>query len=223
MTIGTGIFLSSLLLAIVILYGLTKDRWAWRRIVKQTALVLVGLIFLGVIAGAGFYAWEQVPIRIQQQTEYASVRIGMSPDEVKYVKGYPPQVLGPVETEGDWMEFKPVIETKNIEKGKRVEDYEEWSYQGNKYYIVVQYDSQKATVIAVECYSEDKLNRCPAIAGVADGDSEQEVIGKFGQPDSFKISGVTKSLYYSQIGIFFNLTQERVYMLGINDIGYRKP
>jgi hypothetical protein len=34
MSVGTGIFLSSVLLAIVILYGVAKDRWRWRRIVK---------------------------------------------------------------------------------------------------------------------------------------------------------------------------------------------
>ena len=222
MSIGTGIFLSSLLLAIVILYGITKDRWAWRRIVKRTVLALVGLIFLGALAGAGFYAWEQIPVRLQQQTKYANVRIGMSQDEVNYVKGYPPQVQGPAETEGDLKGWKIIVETKNLKKGKSIKDYVDWTYKSSSYRVSVEFDPKEKAVIAVECYSKDNWHRCPTIAGIADGDSEQEVIRKFGQPDSSEISGRTKSLYYSKIGVFFRLVQERVYMLGINDTRYRK-
>ena len=62
----------------------------------------------------------------------------------------------------------------------------------------------------------------PSLAGVSDGDSEQEVIRKLGPPDASSIEGVTKRLHYRTPGIWFTLTKERVYMLGINDPKYKR-
>jgi len=42
MELGTGIFLSSLVLAAVILYGITKDRWRWRSIIRGIAIIFFG-------------------------------------------------------------------------------------------------------------------------------------------------------------------------------------
>jgi ABC-type nickel/cobalt efflux system permease component RcnA len=52
MSVGTAIFLFSLMLATVILYGITKDRWRWRRIVANIAraLALFALLALVVMA-----------------------------------------------------------------------------------------------------------------------------------------------------------------------------
>ena len=36
MTLGTGISLSMVVIAVVALYGITRDRWNWRRFVKRT-------------------------------------------------------------------------------------------------------------------------------------------------------------------------------------------
>lgn len=216
MEIGTGIFVSALLLAVVILYAVTKDRWAWRRIITRTALVLLAIVLPITLVGIGYYLW---PEKIGRQTEYAGIRLGISPAEIKYIKGYPPIVYGPSESETE--DWKPIIETKNIEKGKSVEDYTEWSYTYDHYRIDVTFNSTKTTVIEVTCFSGDQLRRCPTIAGIADGASEQEVIRRFGQADRSKISGVTKALTYSKIGVLFWLERERVYMIAINDPNYR--
>jgi len=144
----------------------------------------------------------------------------MSPAEVKYIKGYPPHVLGPPETQGEFKGTQPVIDTNEIEKGKTVEGYTEWAYEVDHHRIDVTFNSARTAVIVVQCYSDDKLRRCPAIAGIADGNTEQEVVHRFGQPDRSEISGVSKNMFYPRIGVFFWLTQERVYMLGINDPKY---
>ncbi|MGD9769700.1 MAG: hypothetical protein AB7U62_18860, partial [Pseudolabrys sp.] len=89
MDLGTGIFLSSVVLAVVILYGITKDRWSWRRIVKRTALVLLCLVILGTVVGVGISYWPQIPQKPERQTTYAGLRLGMTQDEVLYGKGYP--------------------------------------------------------------------------------------------------------------------------------------
>lgn len=38
MTLGTGLFLSALILSLVILYSVTRDRWNWRRLVFWVCL-----------------------------------------------------------------------------------------------------------------------------------------------------------------------------------------
>jgi hypothetical protein len=46
MSVGTAIFLSSLMFAVVILYGITKDRWRWREFSR-----VVGQVFAGLVIG----------------------------------------------------------------------------------------------------------------------------------------------------------------------------
>jgi hypothetical protein len=216
MSIGLGIFLSSLCLGTIALYGITKDRWNWRRIGRNISL---GLLVIA-IAGAGVYFWNDLPTFILKQNEYAGLRLGMTQEEVQYIKGHPPTVLGEAEGEGEWKGFKPNIATTNLEKGKRVEDYQEWSYDVNADRIDLDFGPAKTGLVVIECYSSDRLKRCPAIAGITDGNTEQEVIKKFGRPDTAYIEGVAKFLYYKNIGVHFWLAKEQVYMIGINDTRY---
>ena len=58
---------------------------------------------------------------------------------------------------------------------------------------------------------------CPAIGGIADGNTEQELLEKFGKPDMARIDGVTKRLYYKMAGVQFWLSSGKVYMLDIRD------
>jgi hypothetical protein len=213
MSLGLGIFLSSLVLAVVILYGLTKDRWGWRLMLKRTALTF--LVLAAIIGGV--YFWNQLPVTVTPQTEYAGIRIGMTPDEVMYIKGFPPTVFGEPRDDGDWKGFQPAIETKDLEKGKRVQDYRDWSYGPPNSRIDIKFNEAKDAVIAVQCYSGDRLGSCPSIAGVTDGDSEKEVIRRLGNPDTSRIEGVTKTMAYRNLGITLKLEKERVYLLAVHD------
>lgn len=49
MTTGTGIFLGSIIIGLVMLYGQTKDRWKWPRIWKIVGLVVVLILAFGGI------------------------------------------------------------------------------------------------------------------------------------------------------------------------------
>ena len=49
MSAGTGIFLGSIIIGLVMLYGQTKDRWKWPRIWKIVCLVLVFILAFGGI------------------------------------------------------------------------------------------------------------------------------------------------------------------------------
>jgi hypothetical protein len=132
MDLGTGIFLSTALLAIVLLYGFTKDRWRWRKIV-------VRMLFFGLILIAGSSAvlalahyWDELfPTQLGRQMEYAGLKLGMSPLEVMYIKGYPPIVLEE-EVDPAWKGFLKVTKTKELEQGKQAADFKHWSYEQHK-------------------------------------------------------------------------------------------
>jgi hypothetical protein len=135
MSLGLGIFLSSVVLAAVILYGITKDRWRWRRIAGRTALILTAIVVLtGTISG-GLYFWNHLPMTLVPQTEYAGLRLGISPDEVMYIKGYPPTVYAEAPPPAGWpgAGWQEAVDTKDLKNGKRVQDYRDWSYEHDEH------------------------------------------------------------------------------------------
>jgi hypothetical protein len=220
MSVGLGIFLASVVIALVVLYGITKDRWSWRQIARLCALIIAALVVLAGAVIGGVYFWSRLPAITSPQTEYAGIRLGVGPDEVLYIKGYPEEVLGEM-IGGEWPGFKLVIVTKDLEKGKDVHDYQDWIYEGSLNRIEVTLNAEKTAVAVINCYSNDSQRRCPSILGVTDGDSEQEVIRKLGAPGTSQITGVTKFISYPNAGIHLWLTKERVYLLGINDRKYK--
>jgi hypothetical protein len=220
MSLGTGIFLSSILLALVLLYVTTKDRWGWRRFAKRIGVFVLLLVVIAVLVGGGFYLWSNLPVG--QQAHYAGLEIGNSPEEVMYRKGSPPTVFGELNNETGFEGWQRLIDTTKLEKGKTIQDYGEWSYSLPSGRIDVTFSTDKTAVIAIQCFSSDRLSRCPTLAGITDGDREEEVVRIFGAPDSSRISGVTKTLAYRKIGVSFTLEQQKVYMLGINDLKWVK-
>jgi hypothetical protein len=185
MELGTGIFLSSALIALVLLYGFTKDRWPWRK--KLGEMLRVGAIIIlacvAVIAIAQFWEkWfppqlERQTSQLERQTQYAGLRLGMSPQEVMYIKGYPPAVFGEESTEGWSKPIKP-IKTDKLEKDKKVTDYTVWFYEQYKYSIGVVFNDKRTALTRIICHSDDGFDHCPSIASVSDGTSEWVVLHK---------------------------------------------
>jgi hypothetical protein len=109
MSIELGIFLSSVVFALVIFYAITKNRWRWAR-------ALVALIVLGGAVIGGLYFWKQLPPTISPQTDYAGIRLGMAPDEVLSINGSPPAVYGEAEKEGKWRGFSQLSKQRTWKK-----------------------------------------------------------------------------------------------------------
>jgi hypothetical protein len=221
MSVGLAIFLGSVVLALVNLYGITKDRWRWRNIAKICALAVVTPVVLTAAAIGGLYVWSRLPSTIYPPTEYAGLRLGISPDEVLYIKGYPPEVLGAAlkaEEDGVWAGLQPLIMTDSLKKGERVEDYKDWIYPDGFNHIDIAFNGEKTALVSIKCYSPDSRRRCPPISGVAIGDSEQNVVRKLGPPGTSRIDGITKVISYPNVGIELYLSEkDGVYMLGINN------
>jgi hypothetical protein len=90
MSLGTSIFLSAVLLSVVILFAVTKDRWNWKRILKwATATPLC--LFAVVIGGMYLQdAWESRPT---PQTQFDGFSLGASPGDIKLAKGEPNEIV----------------------------------------------------------------------------------------------------------------------------------
>jgi hypothetical protein len=153
----------------------------------------VGLI--GVVT-VGIYAWDKFA-PVSKQTEYADLRLGMTRDQVKSIKGYP---------------------TVNVTRDNRG-----WSYQaepGGIGRIDLKFD--EAGLIIINCHSINHYShKCPTIAGIVDGSKEEDVIQKFGKPDIVRTAiapwgGHTmKYLYYKTPSVHFWLERDQVNTLGI--------
>ena len=92
---------------------------------------------------------------LTRQTEYAGLRLGMSPDEVMYTKGYPPTVLEQPKAGklgGNYFDqFNSVIETTKLPTGKRVQVYLE---------------RQSRTIKAASTSSSTRMGRQSFLSGV---------------------------------------------------------
>jgi len=97
MTLGEGIFWSTVLILVTFfLYQVSvKKKW------KTVGKVFTILVLVGALIGGGFWGWNVYELRPQIMGELDGVRLGMSPVEVKLVKGAPT-------TEGEVVEQETV-------------------------------------------------------------------------------------------------------------------
>jgi hypothetical protein len=112
------------------------------------------------------------------QTEYAGLRLGLSPDEVMNIKGLPPAVVA--EAPDPSSPAGPEVgHIKVLGNDEHPQDYHDWVYVDPDLIIFVTFNPEKSAVIAIGCWS-DHVRRCPSIAGVSNGDSEGKAIQKLG-------------------------------------------
>lgn len=120
MSLGLGIFLSTLVVGLLLL-----QRWGYLRKIAKYGLLFVAAV---VVIGAGFWGYNLYKNRPTKQNSYLDLSLGMSMGEVKYVKGWPDYVLEESE-DLDWTKnFLRVNKTSDIGKLKKkdIEDYLYW-------------------------------------------------------------------------------------------------
>jgi len=163
MALGTGIFMSALLLAVVFLFHTTKDRWNWRKIFKFVFVwPLVVVIGLSAIGGGGYYLYGEYEDRPRVQTGLWGLELGMSKNDVLFAKGDPKEITTPDESKDSWYET--------------LMEYEQHS--DSRYYIFL--IDEKVVRIA---YWGDVWK--PSVNGLEVGDSIEGMVEQLGKSASY--------------------------------------
>jgi hypothetical protein len=189
MTVGDGIFWSSLFLGTVALFIATKDRWPWKKIVLWT----VGSVATVVIAVVGWLYFAQDKPENRSPYKEAGlwgINLGAVKGDVKFLKGNPLRV----EDDGD-----------------------SWVYAaspgGNHYYVL--FKDGKVDVVA---YHGESLY-APDVQGINGYDSTESIKQRFGKPSllSANRDETRRVMSYAKLNLFFGLRQDRVESIGVFD------
>jgi hypothetical protein len=87
MQMGTALFLGLALVAIVILYHSTKDRWNWKKIAKKILIIPIVAVGLGLIVWIYFFVEEKIKDFPTKQIELGGIKIGDLKEDILFKKG----------------------------------------------------------------------------------------------------------------------------------------
>jgi hypothetical protein len=197
MTLGTSIFLSAVILSVVILFTMTKDRWNWKRIARWAVFFSLGLVVIVLLTVAGRHLYSMIEERPKPQTEFFGIPLQATVADVKFAAGEP-----------------------TIKEG---EDY--WIYQKMSYFskkiaaeYLVDFENGRVWFILYRSYKDNNYGTVhPRLLGFTFGSSYQEVIKKLGKPSSISNSSddLEKTYSYDKLNVFFAFRQSAVYAYGI--------
>jgi hypothetical protein len=183
MTLGTGVFLSSLFLGLIFLYIVTRDRWKWKKIVFRSTALVVGLAIIG---SAGFYAYTSYADRAQRAESLWAVSIGETESDVKFAKGEPSK-----------------ISDSSANNDIR------WLYEMEDVGHAVYFQGRKVTrVIALAKERRD----LPSVSGISPHASLDDIINKLGPPSYVSRSKNELSRIYSfaKFNVAFGIEQGEI-------------
>jgi hypothetical protein len=208
MKIGTGVFLGLSAIAVVLLYGQTKERWKWARIAKWALAITLGPI----VIGASWFTYTAAKARISnwphRVNTYEGVPLGATKQDVLYGLGAPTAVEAE-SAPGESFPGRYVYSVADLKNGKTYLDYQYWEYSP----ITVTFDANVQRVSDVACFALQGAT-CPPLLGIKTGESEEEVISYLGNPSSSRYtddwSGV-KMLTFEKWNTSFLLSKHRVY------------
>jgi hypothetical protein len=191
MTLGDGVFLSSILLSVVALFAVTKDRWNWRRIAKWGLLVPVAAILL---LGGGVYLHGRWTDRPVPQTKFGEIELTATPADVLFVKGEPQLKDGP----DRWV--------YNAGSGSAAPD-------AAKY--LVMFKDGRIRFVLYTAGAEQIVN--PLLMGFDIGTAYDRVTERLGQPSSISISEsqLDRMFSYEKYNTFFSFSQGKLVAYGI--------
>lgn len=194
MSIGDGIFLSSVLLSIVGLYAATKDRWNWKRIAKWgLALPLAAVAILSL----GIWSYSTYQERPAAMAEFEGLKLTSTPADVRFLKGEP---IAKHSTEDQW-----------------VYDAHSGSAQPEDAVVLVKFRDGKIRHVTYWANERQIVN--PYLLGFSIGSEYEPIIKRLGQPSHISTSanGLNRILSFEQFKIFYDFEQGKVRAFGIFD------
>jgi hypothetical protein len=158
--------------------------------------------------------------------QYCGVYANDNRKEVLYRLGFPPTVVGPPE-KVDFGMASPVYATDTTDPklkmpdGKKVNDFPQWTYSPSDDVSIDVAFTPTDAIESITCMT-GHAGGCPNLAGVAFGDTEEDVVRKLGKHHaSFMLTGVSKRMRFDDLGVEIFLTKNRVYRMSL--LGQRPP
>jgi len=230
MTLGEGIFWSTVLILVAFFLYQVSVKRKWKTVGKVFAI----LVLVGALIGGGFWGWNVYESRPRIMGELGGVRLGMSPVEVKLLKGVATQGDEVVELE-KMTTFTPkqlrIIEEVRArmardKQGERDDDKKfkmTWVYKQSEYsdeHLIIRFtgDEQNALRTSTICESGG-YNR---IFGLNTYYLyEESVIKKLGTPSHESISsdGLKKMISYEQWKVAFEIEKNHVISWCVTESG----
>ena len=193
MTVGDGIFWSTVLILLATgVYVLSVKR-QWKTFGKVLGVLTLAIAVIG--GGVwGYVRWDSRPYVVE---EYRDIKLGMSRVEATLIKGAPYSGLGG--------------EISEVEEGESEDRtlyslslYFDYFDNGDNYVVAVLWGTSEATL---------EVGRVCRVGGYADllgfgpYSSEEQVIEKLGTPSSVSINsdGLSKWVNYDQWNVAYNI------------------
>jgi hypothetical protein len=192
MTVGEGIFYGALVLGLVGLYAVTKDRWKWKQIAKWGLGVPFVLLVLGL---TGMWAYSKYEDRPTPQTTFGGLTLTSTEADVRFAKGEPTKIL----EDGRWV-YHAGSGSKEDRAG-----------------YVVRFKDGKVRYILYAAAPDNYSN--PWLQGFTMEATHESVLQKLGMPDHTSTSedGLQRMISYSKFNTFYTFEQAKVRDFGIYD------
>ncbi len=199
MTIGTGIFLASIVLAVTALFATTRDRWNWAKGLKRISIG--SAILVGVLVAA-YFAWDQFADRPKPLEEFGGIKLGASQSDVKFLKGLPDVTCTDSATPG-WSMWAYKLGTDSTSSAHT--------------YLVVRFmEPIGAWAISTFAFGQS-LTDAPSLDQVNQYSSLQSINQRFGPPTSIEPSEdqLSREYLYRRFNLRVTFAQGRVTEYGI--------
>jgi hypothetical protein len=121
----------------------------------------------------------------------------MPMEEVRYIMGDPNDVYqpsSPIEFESG-VELGPTLTPFTSDLDNKIKNYRGWWYIYNENAILrIEFNKLNGTVISIICEPDapSSIPRCPPIANIQDGGTEEDVINRFGRPSYESVKNLKK-------------------------------
>lgn len=197
MTLGSGIFWSTVLILVVLGVRLISAKKKWRLVSK----IVGGLILAIAAVVAGLNRWDAYQKRPRVVDELAGVRLGMTPVEVKLAKGAPDQQEDQPGDKGDlgqrWL------------FGTR--EYDE------KLGVLFYGKSEDSLRVSIVCLRDSYRE----LLGIGRFSSEADLISKLGQPSGTSIAkdGLQKLVSFERWKVAYEIAKGQVSQICISETG----
>lgn len=215
MSVGLGIFLSSLVIAFTLLFiyvrknasevesSGTKFSGLFNKYIVLSALISCGIL-------VAYFELTLIPKEIGKLTtltEFAGVKFGSTKEQILYEMEKPTKTSNPI----DGLSIPPEFNDSRVfDKSNN-----EWYYDKNDYSLMIHFDAETQKVNKIHCYYAQEfipfgIKHCQ-FKNIGLGASEEQVIENLGEPSSssFSESG-SKYMDYSHLKTRLGLNRKVV-------------